>query len=270
MANYTLTIQEIINHPLLTVFPENYPFYCDNEATRKEFEEKFIQHYLQREIGFETVYAFQQKLYARLLVKMPYYRQLYLTEWNRLRTIEEMMTSKNLKETTEHTQKIDGLNESNTQSSSSNNQSDTTNQSTTSSGTSGVTSSGTTSTTSTTNEKQSNLSDGVSQSSLTDGYLTSSGESTNTSNGETSDTSNTTISSRDTLESTSTSQGTGEQTGKITGSNKQELTESITFTSIGDIGVQTPAYAIEQWRNVLINIDEMIINDCKDLFMLIY
>ena len=46
--------------------------------------------------------------------------------------------------------------------------------------------------------------------------------------------------------------------------------EKTTFTSKGDIGVQTPAYAITEWRKVLININQMIIDECNDLFMKIY
>ena len=46
--------------------------------------------------------------------------------------------------------------------------------------------------------------------------------------------------------------------------------ESTTFTSTGDIGIQTPAYAITEWRKVLININQLMIDECKDLFMKIY
>ena len=46
--------------------------------------------------------------------------------------------------------------------------------------------------------------------------------------------------------------------------------ETTTFTSKGDIGIQTPAYAIEQWRNVIINLNQLIIEECNDLFMKIY
>ena len=48
------------------------------------------------------------------------------------------------------------------------------------------------------------------------------------------------------------------------------LTETSTFHSHGDIGIQTPAYAITEWRKVILNIDEMIINECESLFLKIY
>ena len=286
MANYTMEIRQMIDNPLIGLFTFDYDFYSDRIEDKEEFEKLFIQWYYFREIGFETPERFKMKLQAKLNMVMPYYRQLAMTEWNKVRTVEQMMTSKNLKETTEHKQSIEGANQSETKATSSNQQTDTMNQSTTASGTSEALSSGTTtstsstsnSTTSSTTEKQSNLSDGVSQASLTEGYLTGIAESNNTSsveisdssNGETSNTTNNTISSNDTSNSSNNSQGTSEQNGKTIGSNKQELTESTTFHSVGDVGIQTPAYAIAEWRKVLININQLIIDDCNDLFMKLY
>ena len=286
MANFTMEIRELVENPLINgVFTFDYDFY-GNEEEKQQFEKLFIQHYYFHEIGFETPERFKHQLKAKLDLIAPYYQQLYLTEWSRVKTVDEMMTSKNLKETTEHKQSVTGENETESQGSSSSHQSDSMNQSSTSSGTSKNTSSGTNNTTSTgtntststTNEKQSHLADGVAQASLSAGYLTavgessnnSSGEATNNSNNETNSTSSSTISSTDTSDSSSSTQGTAEQSGKTTGSNKQELTESTTFTSIGDIGIQTPAYAITEWRKVLININQLMIDECKDLFMKLY
>ena len=254
MANYTMEIRQLIDNPLIGLFTFDYDFYSDNPKDKEEFEKLFIQWYYFREIGFETPERFKLKLQAKLNVIMPYYRQLALTEWDNVRSVEEMMTSKNLKETTEHKQSIEGSNESESNATSSNHQSDSMNQSSTSSGTN--------STSSSTNDKQSNLADGVAQASLTSGYLTGVGESSNNSE--------TRISSNDTNNVTNGSQGTAEQNGRTLGNNRQELMETTTFSSVGDIGIQTPAYAITEWRKVLININQMIIDDCNDLFMKLY
>ena len=286
MANYTMTINDCLNNPLTPLFNFDYPFYVDDEGAKKAFEEKFVLYYLNCEIGFETFARFEKALQSRLKIKMPYYQQLYQTEWSRVKTVDEMMTSKNLKETTEHKQSVTGENETESQGSSSSHQTDTMNQSSTSSGTNSTKANGTTSSSSSSHEKQSSLADGVAQASLTVGYLTSdgessnnssgeatnnsSGEATNKSNNETNSTSSSTISSTDTSDSSTSTKGTSEQSGKTTGSNKQELTESTTFTSEGDIGIQTPAYAITEWRKVLININQLMIDECNDLFMKIY
>ena len=254
MANYTMEIRQMIDNPLIGLFTFDYDFYSDDIKDKEEFETLFIQWYYFREIGFETPERFKLKLQAKLNLIMPYYRQLAMTEWDKVRSVEQMMTSKNLKETTEHKQSIEGSNESESNATSSNNQSDSMNQSTTSSGTN--------TTSSSSNDKQSSLADGVAQATLSTGYLSGVGESTNNSNAS--------VSSNDESNVSNSSQGTAKQNGKTSGSNKQELTESTTFSSVGDIGIQTPAYAITEWRKVLININQMIIDDCNELFMKLY
>ena len=238
MSNYTMTIAEMMNNPLTPIFPSDYPFYCDDNQLKKEFEETFILHYLTNEIGFETPYLFNQKLLGKLKLIMPYYEQLYQTEWYKVRSVEEMMSSKNLKETTTHEQSIKGKSMVDNQSNSSINQS----------------SEGSTSGTSNDLTKQSSLSDGVSSVSLEQGYLTGTAQS----NGDN--------------QQTSTTAGTQSQTSadKSNANNEQTLSETTTFSSVGDVGIQTPAYAITEWRKVLININQMIIEDCRDLFMKIY
>ena len=238
MANYTMTIAEMVNNSLTPVFPSDYPFYCDDNQHKKEFEETFILHYLTNEIGFETPYLFNQKLLGKLKLIMPYYEQLYQTEWHKVRSVEQMMTSKNLKETSTHEQSIKGKSMVDNQSNSSINQS----------------SEGTTSGTSNDLTKQSSLSDGVSSVSLEQGYLTGTAQS----NGDN--------------HQTSTTAGNQSQSSadKSNANNEQTLTETTTFQSTGDIGIQTPAYAITEWRKIILNINQMIIEDCRDLFMKIY
>ena len=147
MANYTMEIRQMIDNPLIDLFTFDYDFYSDNPKDKEAFEKLFIQWYYFREIGFETPERFKLKLQAKLNLIMPYYRQLAMTEWENVRSVDQMMTSKNLKETTEHKQSIEGSNESESNATSSNHQSDTMNQSSTSSGTNKNTSSGTNNTT---------------------------------------------------------------------------------------------------------------------------
>ena len=231
MANFTMEIREMENHPLINgVFTFDYEFYSDNIQDKETFEKLFVSHFYFREIGFETPERFKMKLQSKLNLIMPYYRQLALTEWDKVRSIEQMMESKNLTETTEHTQSIQGNSETQSNQSSSSN--------------------ATQNTSSTNESKASNLADGVSQSSLDDGYLTASGKTEQTDNTQ--------------------SEATGNANQSILGNNEQQLTEKTTFTSNGDIGIQTPAYAITEWRKVIINLNQLIINECEDLFLKIY
>ena len=64
----------------------------------------------------------------------------------------------------------------------------------------------------------------------------------------------------------SSSEGDGKTDSNMTGENK----EQTVLVSKGNIGVTSSAELLKQWRAVLINIDEMIIEECRDLFMMIY
>ncbi len=238
MANFTMELNELLNDERIGVFTFDYAFYSSNPSDKQTFERTFTDTYYFYEIGFETPERFKKHLQARLDLIMPYYQQLAMTEWDKVRTNEQMMTSKNLTETTTHEQTLTGTQSSNiteTGESTGNNQSSSTQNTTI-------------------DNKQSQLADGVTQASLTNGYLTGVDKSESTGTGT------------DSLTSTQTQ--SNEQSG--TSSNEQTIKDTTTFTSKGDIGIQTPAYAITEWRKVIININQMIIDECKDLFMKIY
>ena len=71
---------------------------------------------------------------------------------------------------------------------------------------------------------------------------------------------------------TSASKNTDNSTMSSNGTNSAEnnSTETYSLVSQGNIGVTSSAELLEKWRNVLINIDQLIFEECNDLFMLIY
>ena len=71
---------------------------------------------------------------------------------------------------------------------------------------------------------------------------------------------------------TSASKNTDNSTMNSSGTNSAEnnSTETYSLVSQGNIGVTSSAELLEKWRNVLINIDQLIFDECNDLFMLIY
>ena len=52
--------------------------------------------------------------------------------------------------------------------------------------------------------------------------------------------------------------------------NKGSQKEETTLLSQGNIGITSSAELLEKWRSTIINIDEMIIEECRDLFMTIF
>ena len=210
----------MMNEYGIDIFDFDYPFYTNDKKAKQEFEELFINRYYFHEIGAETVDRWKQMLKARLMLKMPYYAQLYQTEWTRVG--KDMMTPKDLTETT--TRKLESSDSSKGVSSAHSSSNGQANGS----------------------GEESNISDGVSVVKLSEGNRTGMNKTTSTSSGESS--------SHATTNSSSNS----------------DLEETITFHSYGDIGIQTPSYAITEWRKVIINLNEMLINELDDLFMKIY
>ena len=87
---------------------------------------------------------------------------------------------------------------------------------------------------------ESNINDGVSDVELTKGNLTSVTGSENTS------------------------------TSNATGASENTQNENYTLTGKGNIGITSSAELLQKWREVMINIDKMILDDLSDLFMSIY
>ena len=69
-------------------------------------------------------------------------------------------------------------------------------------------------------------------------------------------------------ENTATSSSNGTSTSNQTGENTQ--TEKTSLISKGNIGITSSAQLLKEWREVIINIDEMILNELEDLFMLLF
>ena len=124
--------------------------------------------------------------------------------------------------------------------------------------------------------KESNLDNGNADLSLNQGYLTN----VNNKHDVTTSTSNNTL--NENKENSLTSSMQDEKTSnlstklKSTGVNNsinnenENQTETTTLISRGNIGVTSSAELLKQWREVLINIDNLIIEECRDLFMHIY
>lgn len=59
-------------------------------------------------------------------------------------------------------------------------------------------------------------------------------------------------------------------TSTSTSTSTDNQSEKTKLISQGNIGVTSSAELLEKWRKVLINLDELIIEECRSLFMLIY
>lgn len=96
MANYTIALYEIERAKNFNLF-DNYDFY--EESKKEEFEKKFFNRYLMREIYCESIYLFKRQLLGKLNEIMPYYKQVYEAELKSKNI--EFLLNKDLKETFE-------------------------------------------------------------------------------------------------------------------------------------------------------------------------
>ena len=94
MSKYTIELRYIYDDVKYNLFDFPYNLY-DNDL-KPWFEEKFFQHFMFYEIGFESIAMFKQRLMSKLNDIFPYYKQLYETE---IRTKGiDFMLNKDLKE----------------------------------------------------------------------------------------------------------------------------------------------------------------------------
>lgn len=80
------------------------------------------------------------------------------------------------------------------------------------------------------------------------------------------------LTSISTDDNTTDNEYTSNLKNNVQGNNSKDSKEreETTLISQGNIGITSSGQLLEDWRKVIINIDEMIINDLKDMFMLVY
>ena len=207
MSKYTLELRYLYESDNFELF--DFPYNLYNNDLKPWFEEKFFQHFMFYEIGFDTIGIFKQRLMSKLNDIYPYYRDLYET-MIRSKGIDFML-NKDLKESyvRELTSNSNSSQESNA-------------------ATSGLSTAG---------QLTPSL---ISNSQKIDKFMDTAQKDESSSNAT--------------------------STGESTGNSKEEYT----LTSQGNIGITSSAELLSKWRDVLLNIDLMIFEECNDLFMQIF
>lgn len=230
MSLYTIQLRWLIegNYDLGL---QNYPIF--DEAYREELNNKIVQHYYFREIGFETEALFKNRLNQKMNEIMPYYNQMY--ESSKLKI--DPLSTIDLEEVFSRKSKTTGEGTSSTSGTGNNtnnfNSTDTTDYG-----------------------KISKFSD-IAQAQTTpneilnDKYLTSAtvddGQDKNTNTG------------------TNTSQT--ESTTSGTSTDERNLDEDTTLTRKGNNGTASESELLNMYRETFLNIDMMIIDDLDELFL---
>lgn len=120
-SKYTLQLYYIYKDDTYNLFDQPYNLY--NNELKPYFQEKFFQHFMFYEIGFDNINIFKQHLISTLNDIYPKYKQLYETEI-RCHDIDFML-NKDLKES--YIRKLNGESEGNSQATSSSDNTSTNN-----------------------------------------------------------------------------------------------------------------------------------------------
>nr|DAP17731.1 MAG TPA: Lower collar protein [Caudoviricetes sp.] len=245
--------KQLINEKMST-----YPLYVSTSQheygipniipTREELNNKILNYYKYREIGFETVGRFLDELEISLNEIMPKYNQLFFSadqDYNIIYNVDYKRTID---------RDLSGNTSSNTQSNSSSNTSSNSSDSTS------------TTTNSTSWNKNVNSDTPQDQLSITNKQI----DSVNYANNVSWNKDDATQSGSTTGSANTSASGTANTSESGTGTNKE--IESTLETTKGNFGVVSAQDLIEKYRKLIINIEQMIINDPRitELFMLVY
>lgn len=241
--------KELIDNAMST-----YPMYIPQNnttytliSTREQLNNKILNHYKYREIGFETVGRFLEELKIALEEIMPYYYQLYKSA-DIMNDIIDPFGNVDIVETFEEQRQ------------------DTSRGSTSETSNTEMSTNSTTDTSSSVTNTDKNIKS-----------LTPQGElSITAQNIDTVSYADEVNWNKDTSSSTGNSEGESTSTGSTTNSGDDERqssgTTTHTFTKVGNQGVNTYAHDMKELREIFLNIDQQIIRDprIQELFMLVY
>ena len=271
-ARYTETLYDLLRTPytkeLIDKALSTYPLYEQKSTNdkiagiipkRSELNQKILNHYKYREIGFETVGRFVDELEIAMNEIMPYYNQMFHSV-DIINDVDDIFSNVNVTETFEETR--DG-----TTSGSSSNESTATNNSKNT----------TTSTDTTTTNVDMDTSGKTVHSETPQDSLSITGKNIDSVNyadnvNWNKDESESKTSSTGSVTSDSETDATETSTSDSSASSTETVVTSHTFHKQGNQGVNTYAHDIIEFRKSILNIEQMIINDdrIKELFMLVY
>ena len=278
-------INEVIQKSIPKVFNFDFPIY--DESYRNVLCGKILKHYYTREIGAETVGLWKLWLDTRLNEIMPYYNQLYksaMIEFNPMYDIE--LTTTHTRDNTGHTETDENVANTNAGSGSQNKTGDVSSVNEQTAKIVGTDTNNATSTQTgqgTTDKTQKDLFSDTPQGALdnveNETYLTNArkiaDKVTNSENSRGEFNGSSSKNQTEELSSTNNSNNTEETSSSyentFNGSNHVEndvtSTEEYVQKIMGKTGGASYSKRLQEFRSTFLNIDVMIIDELKDLFI---
>lgn len=297
-AKYTIVLKTLLDDPqtkaLIDEALSTYPLYKpENEEmftkvlTREEINEKLLNHFKYREIGFETVGRFLDELQIAMEEIMPTYNQYFCSQ-DIINGLENIFDNVDVKVTFEEEKTGEKDSETDTTGSSSLTGQDSSSmeQNTTNTGSSSTTGSDSSNTSEGSETANKNVSSETPQSQLSitgkdiDNVSYADKVTWNKDNTERSIETSGQTSSNSSSENEGSSTGTSETNktenvtteGNVTGKEIVKETLKNTLIRKGNHGVNTYAHDMLEFRELFLNVVQMIIKDprIQELFMGVY
>lgn len=249
-------VNNVIANSWNKIFTTNTAFF--DEEYRSVLCQKILKHYYLREIGCETVGVWVLWMNTKLEEIMPYYNQLYASAKLEFNPMQNINVTRN------HTRTIDGTTkEDGSRADTSTNDSALTSDNTTKSNVSN-----TKDTTTTNNATKKDLYSDTPQGSITEleneKYLTNARKITDSENNSQGENHNGSEETTTALKETNKNTGTLSETTSNTGSSN--TTEDYIETITGKEGTESYSDLLLKFRETIINIDMMVINEFEELF----
>nr|DAL42398.1 MAG TPA_asm: Lower collar protein [Caudoviricetes sp.] len=254
IGNENATLDNVKQIAKSLVFNKDFNFYNDSVNDKNEFINKFINKYLYEEMGLETPALWRDRVYTRLNIKMPYYKNLYNSLINSLEELQIVNSDTTTRNKT-NTDKIDETNTNTSKTDSSVNVTSSNNNVTNNSN----------SGTSNTNNNSQNLRSDEPQSTITSNAYASLLERneniTNVNNSENSKSDSTDSGKSDSASAISRNE-TSNKAENRNGSESEVVTKEFTGSN------KTEMY--KAYREMILNIDELLLSEFEGLFMQIF
>lgn len=253
----TVELGEIVKQGV-NIWDFDYPSYYQGEE-KKKFEQKVIDHYYFRQIGQETVGRWLHYFRTRIREIMPYYIEQYKTV-EIMSNIEDPFGNVDVTETFE--QEINGESSGKLKGETTDSLNGESNNN------AKVTHSGTENKTENNTENRVRKFSNTPQGSIAnlDNYMTEATQENNTNKLTLNGGNNFTTNTEEKTGNKTTN--TGKTSSETTGTNKETLKH--TLTRKGNQGVNTYAHDMIEFRQSIINVDMMIIENLNDLFLQVY
>lgn len=285
-ARYTEYLRDLMlnehTKPLIDRALSTYPLYqsqntqlMDLIPTREVLNEKLLNHYKYREIGFETVGRFLDELEITMKEIMPRYNELF-------KTVEIMAEVPSPFDNVDIVETFEQETTQNASTQGTSSQSDTSSQTGTNSQTvnTSAETEGTSTDTASKTENMKSLESDTPQNEINVGtknisnvsYASQANWGENTVSETESKTNSDSTSSESTSNGTSSTEENSSSEASSSGTSESNATVKHTFTKKGNQGVNTYAHDIKEFRTTIIDIVDQIIHDRRigELFMLVY